>query len=209
MADGERTMAFGASEGEARTAGPAGPVASSVEPLSAQEKRRLLAQLILQHKGEPRRFPASFAQQRLWFLDQVAAGKPRSTTSTSRSASRCRSRCDVLRGRSNEIVRRHDSLRTTFHDDRRRSPYRSSRRALALPAAGRSTCRDLPDAERDAEAVRLRRPKKRGGRSISRAARSCATTLLRLRAEAMHVLPPDDAPHRLRRLVDARVRRGS
>ena len=75
MSDGERATALGASEGEGRTAGPAGPVARSIEPLSAQEKRRLLAQPILQHKGEPKRYPASFAQQRLWFLDQVAPGK--------------------------------------------------------------------------------------------------------------------------------------
>src|SRR6267378_2779348 len=62
---------------------------------------------------EPYIFPASFAQQRLWFLDQLDPGKSvyhllytvRFETALDPSA---------LEQALNEIVRRHESLRTTF-----------------------------------------------------------------------------------------------
>ena len=58
-------------------------------------------------------FPASFAQQRLWFLDQLEPGLPfynipfvvRLTGSLN---------VNVLKRCIKEIVQRHESLRTTF-----------------------------------------------------------------------------------------------
>src|SRR5436190_14985368 len=61
-------------------------------------------------------FPASFAQQRLWFLDQLQSGNPVYNI----AASVCltgRLNVDALRFSTQEIVRRHESLRTTFGDD--------------------------------------------------------------------------------------------
>ena len=133
-------------------AGPAGPIARSVEPLSAQEKRRLLAHLILQHTGEPKRFPASFAQQRLWFLDQVAPGNAFYNVDFAFRLT-MPLQVDVLEHALNEIVRRHDSLRTTFHmiDGQ---PVQVVAPALALPLQVIDLSH-LSDIEREAEAVRL------------------------------------------------------
>jgi len=57
--------------------------------------------------------PLSFAQQRLWFLDRLAPGAP---TYTMARAVRLHGRLDrqALERALNEIVRRHEILRTTF-----------------------------------------------------------------------------------------------
>jgi amino acid adenylation domain-containing protein len=58
-------------------------------------------------------FPTSFAQQRLWFLDQY---EPNRSVYNIPSALRLKGSLDVaaLERSLNEIVRRHESLRTTF-----------------------------------------------------------------------------------------------
>src|SRR4051794_40252407 len=55
----------------------------------------------------------SFAQQRLWFLDQLVPGSPAYTISDVLRLSGPL-RLAVLQRSLNEIVRRHESLRTTF-----------------------------------------------------------------------------------------------
>ncbi|HEX8920016.1 MAG TPA: condensation domain-containing protein, partial [Pyrinomonadaceae bacterium] len=57
--------------------------------------------------------PLSFAQQRLWFLDQLVPGNPFYNVDTT---SRLTTELDVdaLEQSLNEIVRRHEALRTTF-----------------------------------------------------------------------------------------------
>src|SRR5262245_28313695 len=77
-------------------------------------KKRALLTLALQQKGaEFSSFPLSFAQQRLWFLDQL---EPGTAAYTIYAAIRLAGRLDQeVLGRSlNEIVRRHAALRTTF-----------------------------------------------------------------------------------------------
>ncbi|MFP5288264.1 MAG: condensation domain-containing protein, partial [Thermoanaerobaculia bacterium] len=56
----------------------------------------------------------SFAQERLWFLDRLAPG--RATYNLPAFAFRMRGALDgtVLRRTLDELVRRHESLRTTF-----------------------------------------------------------------------------------------------
>ena len=58
-------------------------------------------------------FPASFAQQRLWFLARLAPGNPFYNVST---ALRLTGSLNLiaLKKAFNEIVRRHEILRTTF-----------------------------------------------------------------------------------------------
>jgi amino acid adenylation domain-containing protein len=81
--------------------------------VSPTERRALLAELLRKKSGEQRAFPLSFAQQRLWFLDQWVPGNPAYTITT---AVRLRGRlAPALLARSlNTIVQRHESLRTIF-----------------------------------------------------------------------------------------------
>src|SRR5437660_7699307 len=57
--------------------------------------------------------PASFAQQRLWLLDQLAPGSPFYTILVVLRLTG-QLHVAVLQNSLNEIVRRHESLRTTF-----------------------------------------------------------------------------------------------
>ena len=58
-------------------------------------------------------FPLSFAQQRLWFLEQLEPNSPEYTLC---AAIRVEGAFDaaVLEACFGEVVRRHESLRTTF-----------------------------------------------------------------------------------------------
>ena len=81
--------------------------------LSPREKRGLLAQLLRQKGRGLKSFPLSFAQQRLWFLDQMDPGAPVYNVPL---AARLTGPLDVeaLAKSLNGVVRRHDVLRTTF-----------------------------------------------------------------------------------------------
>jgi len=82
--------------------------------LTEQQRKDLLSRVLLEKKKQqPRRFPLSFAQQRLWFLHQMGDGSPAYHVPT---ALRLRGVLDVpvLERCFGEVVRRHESLRTTF-----------------------------------------------------------------------------------------------
>jgi amino acid adenylation domain-containing protein len=81
--------------------------------LSPVEQRTLLAETLRKKTSKPRLAPASFAQERLWFLDQLEPGNPAYNMP---AAVRLCGRLDVaaLCRSLNEIVRRHETLRTTF-----------------------------------------------------------------------------------------------
>jgi len=131
---------------------------------TSAEKRKLI-ELLLQKKGLNRNnanvipqaaaadyYPLSFAQRRLWFLDQLAPGIPLYNVP---SAMRFRNRLDLkaLEKAYSEIVSRHKSLRTTF-STREGEPVQvitpASRQLL--PVVDLS---ELPSAEREREAKRL------------------------------------------------------
>ncbi|HGY55115.1 MAG TPA: amino acid adenylation domain-containing protein [Caldithrix abyssi] len=69
--------------------------------------------MIVPQKRDGKPFPLSYSQQRLWFLDQMEPGSPLYNIP---SALRVHGRldADALRRSFNEIIRRHEVLRTTF-----------------------------------------------------------------------------------------------
>lgn len=83
--------------------------------LSTEEKRAPRAKLRKAKQIEPRRYPVSFPQQRLWFLEQLYPG---SSTNNIPAAIRMKGSLNVpmLERSFNEIVRRHETLRTTFDE---------------------------------------------------------------------------------------------
>ena len=82
-------------------------------------------------------FPLSFAQQRLWFLHQL---DPQSSAYNMPAALRLSGHLDILaRERTlNEIIRRHEVLRTTF-DALEGEPVQviAATQRLELPPSGR------------------------------------------------------------------------
>jgi len=84
-----------------------------VEEISARDKRALLTDLLRQRARKPGSAPLSFAQQRLWFLDQL---EPGSSLYNVHSAVSLHGQLDVvaLERSFDFLVRRHETLRTTF-----------------------------------------------------------------------------------------------
>lgn len=81
--------------------------------LSSEEKRVILAQLLRKKARGRKSFPLSFSQQRLWFLDQMIPGAPVYNVPL---AVRFTGPIDIgaFERALQAVVRRHDTLRTTF-----------------------------------------------------------------------------------------------
>ena len=96
--------------------------------------------------------PLSFAQQRLWFLDRL---EPNSSTYNIPSALRLKGPLDTnaLEQSLNEIVRRHEALRTTFSMVEGQ-PVQKISASLSLPLSVIDLSQ-LPESEREDEARRL------------------------------------------------------
>ena len=97
-------------------------------------------------------FGASYAQRSLWFLDQLAPG---SSFYNLHIGTRLRTAIDVpaLERSINEIVRRHESLRTAFKVvDGQPMQVVAPGLQLRLPV---TDLRQLPEAEREEEALRI------------------------------------------------------
>src|SRR4051794_21716530 len=120
-------------------------VPESVSGLSVEEKRALVARL---SSNGRRVAPASFAQERLWFLEQLAPGTPYYNIAT---AMRVAMPVDprVLERSINAIVARHDVLRTSFPAVEGR-PVQAVAPALHVPLVVHDL-RSLAVAAREAE----------------------------------------------------------
>ncbi|HEY0739061.1 MAG TPA: amino acid adenylation domain-containing protein [Herpetosiphonaceae bacterium] len=134
-----------------------------IAALSPEERARLLQELIQEPDQPPEpllrplpkttdRFPLSFAQQRLWFLDKLTPGLP---TYNSPALLRLSGALDVaaLRRSLSAIVRRHDVLRATF-DTEHGEPFQviAPPGEHPLPVVDLQT---LPATEREAYALQL------------------------------------------------------
>ncbi|HUF61818.1 MAG TPA: amino acid adenylation domain-containing protein [Verrucomicrobiales bacterium] len=95
--------------------------------------------------------PLSFAQQRLWFLHRMA---PESAHYNVPSTTRLQGPLDVdaLRSSLNQLVERHETLRTAFTGEDQPHQVISSPREFDLPMVDLSI---LPDSQRQSEAQRL------------------------------------------------------
>ncbi|MFJ1791042.1 amino acid adenylation domain-containing protein [Kitasatospora griseola] len=82
--------------------------------LTAEQKRALLARKLRGRAG-PKRVPASFAQKRLWFLEQLAPG---SAVYNIPGALRVHGALDIEAWRRScaALVQRHEALRTVFEE---------------------------------------------------------------------------------------------
>jgi hypothetical protein len=120
--------------------------------LSPAEKRALLAQLLRKRTSQPKTAPLSFAQERLWFLDQL---EPGTALYNIPNAIPLAGPTDVraLERSLNEIIRRHEVLRTTFECARDR-PVQVIHPSLPLELRVIER-RGLPPGERRGEADRI------------------------------------------------------
>jgi len=89
------------------------PIKQLISNLSPQEKRELLMQLVQKERDHSKEYPLSFAQERMWFLDQFEPGSGAYNTPLSL---RLAFAVDVgaMERAFNELLRRHEVLRTSF-----------------------------------------------------------------------------------------------
>jgi amino acid adenylation domain-containing protein len=126
--------------------------AERVSGLTAAEKRALLARLVRERDLEPKTFPLSYAQERLWFLDRLAPGTPCYNTSVAVYVDQPLDLA-VMERALNEMIRRHGALRTNFKEVAG-APVQVVAARLTLPLQV-IDIPPLPDAERQAEVLRL------------------------------------------------------
>ena len=101
---------------------PTGMTADNLKSISAEEKRRLLAELLAKKAAQPQQHPLSFGQERLWFLDQLEGGGSGAYNIMIALGLEGELNEAALVQGINEIVRRHAVLRTTFQSDKAGNP---------------------------------------------------------------------------------------
>src|SRR5262245_32431107 len=85
----------------------------SATDLSSAEKRALLANLLRQKASKAEQFPLSYAQERLWFLDQLEPGNVAYNVPMALSLAGPLN-VSALERSLNQIIERHQALRTGF-----------------------------------------------------------------------------------------------
>ncbi len=156
-------------------------LAKRVESLSRKEPDLQAPPIVsISHQGE---LPLSFAQQRLWFMDQLAPGNP---SFNMFSAVRLDGRLDntALERSIGEIVQRHQTLRTTFVSrDGQPAQIIAPTLDVPLPVVN---LQSLPQDERESRVRQLAAEEVRRPFDLSQGPLIRAT-LLKLKAEE-HVL---------------------
>jgi amino acid adenylation domain-containing protein len=122
-----------------------------INRLSPEEKRALLEQMLREKTAQASAAPLSSGQQRLWFLDRLEPNTPLYNIST---ALRLKGDLNVnaLQGGLNEIVRRHEVLRTVFPSIDG-SPVQQINQPSSIPFQ-KLDLTTVPAASREAEAQR-------------------------------------------------------
>jgi len=125
---------------------------NQLDHMNANEKRVLLLEMLRKQSARPKVSPASFAQARLWFLDQLDPGSPVYNIPSAVTLPG-NMNLEVLQWSLNEIVRRHEVLRTSFISvDGEPAQVIAPSLRLELPV---QDLRDLSVAEGQAELERL------------------------------------------------------
>jgi amino acid adenylation domain-containing protein len=127
-------------------------VAARLQGLSPAGKRALLARLLVLQKSRGKTAPLSYAQRRLWFLEQLVPNNP---FYNDPSATRFEFPVNhaALERSLGEIIRRHEALRTSFE-----APDGEPRQRVLPPQPFVLPVTDLshlPEPRREAEALRL------------------------------------------------------
>ena len=140
---------------------------NSAPDTQGKTKRALLAERL--RKAAETTIPLSFAQQRLWFLDQLVPGNAFYNVDSATRMNMGPNDVPLLKRSLNEIVRRHESLRTTFQavDG---EPLQVIAPSLQLPLEI-VDLQPLPAPQREAQALPQRKP---SSRLISLRGRWCA-----------------------------------
>jgi amino acid adenylation domain-containing protein len=125
-------------------------MAESVETALRAERGSLAPPLV--PVSRERELPLSFAQQRLWFLDQLVPGNPFYNVDTTMRLHLALD-TEALEHSLDEVVRRHEALRTTFRVSDGQ-PVQVIAPALKLDVPVVNLCH-LPDSTREAEAAHL------------------------------------------------------
>src|SRR5215471_796156 len=127
-------------------------VATRLHGLTPAGKRALLTRLVNLRRNRGTTAPLSYAQQRIWFLEKLVAGNPFYNESSAVRFSFAIDR-NALERSLNEIVNRHDALRTNFEESDGEPIQRVlPALTLELPLIDLS---HLPEAVREQEAMRL------------------------------------------------------
>lgn len=125
---------------------------------SRQEKRELLRRLLEQDVARPRAYPLSYGQERVWLDQQLNA---ESCLHHVTGAARVEGPLDIgiVERSLNELVKRHESLRTTFAGGGERPQQVVAPALTVTPTV--VDLRDAPEPSRLAEAERLAREEAR------------------------------------------------
>jgi acyl transferase domain-containing protein/alpha-ketoglutarate-dependent taurine dioxygenase len=138
--------------------------AATPKPREDKEQRDAREDLI-ERRAERGTFQLSFAQQRLWFLDQLTPGDSQHNMPIS---VRLRGALDVpvMERALNEVVSRHESLRTTFAVIES-EPVQIVAPSITLRLAV-TDLREMPGEARTSEAMRLAAEEQRRAFDLSR-----------------------------------------
>jgi len=128
--------------------------------MTADEKRELLARLLKEKVRCSRPYPMSFAQERLWIIDQFDPGPIYNIPFQIRFPGAVDEA--ALRKTLSEVVRRHEALRTTFHTENEVSVQRiHPAKPFELPVA------DLEELLTDIRSLYYDALRGRRGRTIT------------------------------------------